>query len=323
MAVVPDLGSIFTSVRVPPPIADPTGGLLEPAIAPINFIVSKVEEAVLSAMNESILAVRMTLGTLTDELAGAVDAAFGSMYSDGTQAINAAATVMKSAIVDIESAGQDGLNIAYSILDGIDNLAEQVVTHATGYAANISNILTQNLGNITEESNKLADAARSTLQTELQRELRQLTDQLLSVTNRVGSATRSTARQLANTADNITLTAAATIDDVVRRSSQDARSDLSAARITASDAMATLRNTRQKATSAITRAELAAKQTYSDINVVPLLESYNQRAQRALSSGETLRDAITVISVVIVIGTLYVTYRLYCALIRPRIRDQI
>ena len=70
----------------------------------------------------------------------------------------------------------------------------------------------------------------------------------------MGSATRSTARQLANTADNITL-AAATIDDDVVRSSQDARSDLSAARITASDAMATLRNTRQKQSSVLSRVQ--------------------------------------------------------------------
>ena len=76
MGDLDNLGSLFTPIPIPPAVVDPTGGLLEPVIAPLNFVVTRMEEEVLLALSDAMILLRIALTDGTTALADASDVAF-------------------------------------------------------------------------------------------------------------------------------------------------------------------------------------------------------------------------------------------------------
>lgn len=133
-----ELGSLFAPVPLPPAVVDPTGGLLEPVIAPINFVVTRMEEEILMAISDSMLLLRLALKDGTNALADASNLAFADVNRIANEGVVSALNSLQQALylgggmTSVESAIARVESIASSAYAGLTQIVSAMLNTSGG-----------------------------------------------------------------------------------------------------------------------------------------------------------------------------------------------
>ena len=316
-----NLESLFATIQVPPPVTDPTGGLLEPAIAPINFIVEKIEEAVLSAMTDGILAIRMVLGELTDGLKGTVDDAFKTIFQDSQAIINDAFDTLKKAIDDLQNGVTDVLDNAHNILNNIESMANDAINSASKYASDIKSGMLDAVQDIDKTVQNIVITTRQTISSTLEQELNSLTIQITTRANSITSSNNTAMTQISNSVNNSIQESAGAMDAVMHEAEAEIKNVFTTVNVTASGAISSLRAARIRASTTADTIASNAKYTISNLDPSADLEEVASRLRSSINITGLISLFINVFIFIIFITIIYFAFKVHFILIRPKMYE--
>ncbi len=307
---------------MPPPVADPTGGLLAPVIGPLNYIVGGMEDAILTGLNVEIQMLSAGIEVSTDALNQVVTTAFGSIFNDSAIVVGQATTLLKSVLAGATDDAETIMNSAFNILDTIDGIIGSATNSAASLSQQLVDAMSSHTGSVMTTVNGIISNARSNLAGQLASRLNTITSQIINVTNSVTSGIVNLDQRIDSYVTAAINNAAREINRLVNIAVSDVKSATNKLKTIANTGTATVRGARQRVAGAIAYGDSLIVQNANALDFRDEFNSMEKRASEVLSNVNILGTITAMVVVVVVVGTVYSAYRIYNMIIRPQINKQ-
>jgi len=302
------LRRIFTQVRVPPLIQDPTGGLLEPAIAPINMIVTGIETGILSAMQEAIILLRGGFSESVEHLESLVTDVFSGLLT----AVGAAQDV-QTLLADVSSA-KNALSDGENALGRMEGIVVSAVAEARQYAQQIKSTLDSGVSGLSAEIMRISREAETRIRSELGGRLSASIAELRGVC--AGAANR--AEEGARALELLGQTGSADVAGTLRGVGEMTRGATSGLKIAAREGVAVIRDAKSRIDQAANWAESRASAGAGFVERAGTDGA--QRLQSIASAISGLPSIATLLAVAIFLAVIWAAIWLHFKLLAPNIR---
>lgn len=303
---------LFESIHVPTP-SDPTGGLLQPILAPVDFIVTQMEESVLSLINESLVLFNMALGELSDGLNDDVDRFIGEAFKKIKDVVKDGGVYVTNAINGITGATDSAINAIFGIVDDIEKVMIQGMAAITSYVSSALNFIKNGATNI---KNKIADIenyARTTIVQEINSFAKNSIQRINSISATISDDTDQAIQQVQNTVDNMVKGTASKLNSTLSNGSSAATSIVKGIESVAKDSVNLLDAARTKGLAEMHNASNIGLTVQRDISAT--FKDVTTEASSLEKDLGSLLKLVTAMNTILFIGTVlgmcYVFFRYF------------
>jgi hypothetical protein len=288
--------------------SDPTGGVLAPIVQPIIYVISKMQDEVVSEISLAMSELKRVLMQAVNEVNTEVDAGFNDLTQGIESALNTVTTQILGIMSDVKIGAQDSMNVAEGILSDMQNIAATGLGAATQFVIEIYKDVSQASSGL---MSKLSGPAIASMN-------KQAMDTCARVLAEITAAVDKSINEIANTVDNAIVDGAADLDSFLASSLREIRTIGEDAKTDAGNLLASARTTMQNTAS---DAALIAKREYAT------LETYEQDSvklagsiEKAVGSVENSTTLMLMIAGVFIGVCVIIAFKLHAFLIRPLIK---
>jgi len=311
-----NFSDLFVTVKVPPPIADPTGGLLAPALAPINFIVSKIESGILSAIETEIIGLRQGLNIASQSLNIVVDDAFKNIFTIINDGVRQSTNELNGILNTATEATTSDINFAFSILDQLENILVNSVQTASAMASKIQDNVINGCNNVLVDLEKIInDATRDitqTIQTILSGSVRDASD----VISKLGNNLNNLNSQISSTVRSVLNDAVTEIINVFNGASSEVK-------LVVENLKNTVNSGSRRMQTAFGHIDNLSVKIPDPPNIKHDLETVGNRVKSLLPSSSVFNVLLPLITLSIFCLSIYVAIKIYTLIFKPLIENKM
>ena len=301
---------------MPPPLHDPTGGLLKPALGPINYIIGAMQDAILASIRDEIFLLKMGLTDGTMLINDYVDDAFKTVFKDAQAMVQQATNTIKSVL----SMDNGVLDDATALLGNIEDMVGSIALTIGQMAMSISNVLTHGARDVVGAIDDILNDTRNNIGRALEQNISSLTKDVMSSSNALTADIDSYIITVNNACASAISTAKSGLRQAMSTISVDIKNATGEMKTLVNDGTSRTRAARNRLASVSTNNIL---QTIDVSGVKSDLEYVKNKSSEALGSLNMLGTITTIIILVMVVVALIATYRIYHMFFKSILRGDL
>ncbi len=292
------MSTMFSTIRVPPPLHDPTGGLLEPILGPIGFVVQHIEEVILSAMRDGVVGIQSLLRDATGELSGNVNNIITSLMGSAQNGLTSITAAIQSMVSDADELASATINLVFGLLGEIENLISAAVNRISQLAINVLAVASSDLSDAKTIINSLASRTGSSINNLVNRGFSELTGEIVRLIDEFQATCDGAVSNIGRITNDAVTGTAGVIDGFLASGRSDVSNTFGKIRSDANSALAYARDAKNRIYTTGSAIENQIGSGVRDIEVDISIES--ARAKSTLSSGMSYFPYIIGIGLVVV-----------------------
>lgn len=315
--------SIFSSVRVPPPLHDPTGGLLEPVLSPINFVISHIEDAILGTFTEGTVMLRAVLLEATNGLNQTVDQVIVSITNKIQNGVQTFTTTIQGIANDMTTEADALLNDLFGMVNRVEAVLANALTSISQFALSVLTTINNGIGDVSAEIAELSRNTRARISTNIASGFNDALQKFQQAIDQLRQRTLSSMNAVTSSVDTVVVESAKEIDKIGSRCLSDGRDAIGKLSSGANDAVSFARDVKQRAGTTIGSVKSRLVKVRSSINIPSAVEGAGSKMDSALQTTTVTRTIALVVGVVVLAAVVYLMYKMYVILLRPAVRELV